>query len=923
MSSDEQSTLEIRLLGDFELRSDEQPVPAIDKGRLQSFLAYLVLHSGKPQKRSSLAFVFWPDSEEKQALTNLRNLLHGLRQALPQADCYLRADGRAITWLADSPYRLDVEKFEAALLSADRAFEASDYEAASAELSKANQLYQGDLLSKLYDEWIEPERERLRLSISKALAQLVDVQKRQGEFEAALFTAKQLLQRDPLSEASHYTLIELLALQGDRAAALKAYENCRDTLHNELDIEPGKTLQTLHQQIANDEVQPIQRRKSVLRPRAPRENRPTDTGAEPSPLARSELKRPALLAVCLASLILLFAWQAFQRQRQPTLDKSIAVLPFDNRSALEEDASLSDGVHDDLITQLSRIRDIKTISRTSVMRYRDSEKTLRAISDELGVATLLQGSVQRSGERIRINVQLIDARTDFNLWARSYTRDLTASDIFAIQSAIVADVANSLEVVLTTEEEQRIDFVPTTNIVALEAYYQGKRLSAALRNEAFDQAVERFQYAIEQDPGFANAYAALAHVYLNQIYYRGMTREEQIRRAEPLIKRALEINPELGEAYSALGTLRRYADDWTGAIDAYKRAVELSPHDAQTYYQYGNVVEWQLRRPEEALALKRKAVELDPENYGNGLILNSSLSALGRFDEARAILESVLQDDPDNAYACFDLGRLLGNAYYKLDESVFWLRKGFARDPQNPNFAREIALCYEYLSDYEEAARWLQRSIDLAPTGTDSEIFRGQIAIYLGNYEEAYAIFRQAPRNSDYYPWALYYLSVNDLEEGRYAETITRILAAQPALVDTPNQDVDETNFWMASLLAYAYKQLAQTDKADKLIRRSLALYDTMPRMGINQGGYSFNDVCVLATKGDTRTALSRLREAVDQGYYPNTLFERPELKALRDEPEFQSILAEIEAQLARQLANLREMEERGDLAPIPQAITP
>jgi TolB-like protein len=194
--------------------------------------------------------------------------------------------------------------------------------------------------------------------------------------------------------------------------------------------------------------------------------------------------------------------------RAPANDKSIAVLPFQNRSANEENASFfADGVHDELLTNLSKIGDLKVISRTSVMRFRETEQSMREIGEELGVATLLEGGVQRAGDQLRVNVQLIEARTDEHLWAESYDRELTAENIFAIQSDIALAIADALEAALSPELQEDLQRTPTTSLEAYELYLQAAQLSDHQNWESLEQALELSERAAALDPEFQQAFA--------------------------------------------------------------------------------------------------------------------------------------------------------------------------------------------------------------------------------------------------------------------------------------------------------------------------------------------------------------------------------------------------------------------------------
>ncbi|CAG0948291.1 Transcriptional regulatory protein MoaR1 [Anaerolineae bacterium] len=235
--------LQIRLLGDFRVTYGETPVTEIKTTRLQSLLCYLMLHQDAPQMRRHLAFVLWPDSVEAQSRTNLRNLLHLLRAALPHADQFLQIDGQTVQWNVQSPHWLDVAEFQHALARAD--------------LAQAVEFYRGDLLPSCYDDWILPERERLREAYLRALDELRAQNQARGDQVATLAYAQRLLHADPLREETYRHVIRLHLSNGDRAAALHTYHNCATTLARELAVEPAPVTRELYEQIVHLQAAPI------------------------------------------------------------------------------------------------------------------------------------------------------------------------------------------------------------------------------------------------------------------------------------------------------------------------------------------------------------------------------------------------------------------------------------------------------------------------------------------------------------------------------------------------------------------------------------------------------------------------------------------------------------------------------------------
>jgi DNA-binding SARP family transcriptional activator/predicted ATPase len=239
-------TLHIRLLGDFSLIYGDEPVAGINTPRLHSLLAFLVLHRDALQLRQHLAFLFWPDTSEAQARTNLRQLLHQLRHALPDADRFVSADANTVCWRPDAAFQLDVAEFERALAVADASEHANDQ---CAGLERAAQLYCADLLPSCYDDWIIPERKRLHLRYRQALTQLIDLQEARRDYAVAIRHAQHLLQDDPIDEVGYRDLMRLLALNNDRAGALRVYHTCEAVLQRELGIEPSQPTREAYERL--------------------------------------------------------------------------------------------------------------------------------------------------------------------------------------------------------------------------------------------------------------------------------------------------------------------------------------------------------------------------------------------------------------------------------------------------------------------------------------------------------------------------------------------------------------------------------------------------------------------------------------------------------------------------------------------------
>ncbi|HXZ04042.1 MAG TPA: bacterial transcriptional activator domain-containing protein, partial [Ktedonobacteraceae bacterium] len=254
--------LHIHLLDEFLLVADEEPVTTFETPRLQSLLAYLLLHRAVPQSRAHLAFLLWPDSTEQQAHTNLRKLLYLLRQTFPHADSFMRIGRRSITWEPvnqEVTWTLDVQDFERAIKQAEQAEGEQNMAAMRQALTQAVDLYRGDLLPSCYDEWILPERDRLRQTFFRALEHLIGLLEEAREEEAAISCALRLLRYDPLHEETYRHLMRLYVVQGDRTSALRIYHSCATVLERELGTVPGEATREMYQRLMQTDTSPTSR----------------------------------------------------------------------------------------------------------------------------------------------------------------------------------------------------------------------------------------------------------------------------------------------------------------------------------------------------------------------------------------------------------------------------------------------------------------------------------------------------------------------------------------------------------------------------------------------------------------------------------------------------------------------------------------
>jgi TolB-like protein/Tfp pilus assembly protein PilF/class 3 adenylate cyclase len=350
-----------------------------------------------------------------------------------------------------------------------------------------------------------------------------------------------------------------------------------------------------------------------------------------------------VLAAIIAAFVLLLRRPT--RSALAVVEKSIAVLPFENRSEDKANAYFTDGVQDEILTDLAKIADLKVISRTSVMQYKSGvAHNLREIAQQLGVANVVEGSVQRSGNRVRVNAQLVDARTDAHLWAQTYDRDL--ADVFAIQSEIAREIANALQAKLSPSEQSQMARKPTENGEAYLAFVQAHNLSRAVDDfDKLKQSEQLYERAIELDPKFALAMARYSQLesWIVHMFERTPERREK---AQTLAERALQLQPDLPEAHLARGFSYYYGDDnYDAALKEFEIARSGLPNESEVYSSIGAIQRRQGKWAESTANLE-KAVSLNPKDIWAPQNLAFNYWVLRNFDKANEAIDRALALDP-------------------------------------------------------------------------------------------------------------------------------------------------------------------------------------------------------------------------------------------------------------------------------------
>jgi pentatricopeptide repeat protein len=425
---------------------------------------------------------------------------------------------------------------------------------------------------------------------------------------------------------------------------------------------------------------------------------------EARPLTRMKLFLATAVTLAVVVAGLFAAYQIGNRRAKQPAIRSLAVLPLKNLSGDPSQQYLADGITEELIGRLAGIRDLRVISRTSVMRFANTQLSIPEIAGKLNVDAVLEGSVMRDGNRIRVHAQLIRAATDEHFWSESYDRELR--DVLAMDADVAQAVAHKVEVTITGDEHRRLAAVRSVVPEVYENYLKGQFALAKRNNKSdIEESIAYFQEAIRRDPTFAPGYLGLAkaHSILTTVFMGGVAEQERPRAIQSAQK-ALELDPELAEAHVLMASMAESLWHWTEAEGEYRRALELRPNDAATYSGLAWWLECQ-GRSVEALTARRHARELDPLAT-SGADLAWDLFYARRYDEAEQELHSVLAVRADDAYALWVLGFVL-LANHRPHDAIPELEKGLSVSDRSPGIVGLLINAYAQAGRRRDALRLL------------------------------------------------------------------------------------------------------------------------------------------------------------------------------------------------------------------------
>jgi len=525
------------------------------------------------------------------------------------------------------------------------------------------------------------------------------------------------------------------------AEDLEQYDQWQPYLHDlgECEGKHGERLRVVN--LYNNEIG-----NSALPAKCARKNIPGTTSS-----AVGNRRRYLIAAMAVGALIVVGATAFFFASRTafrgltgsggPISEKSIAVLPFQNLSDDKSNAYFTDGIQDEILTRLAKVGALKVISRSSTQKYKSVPDNLREVGKQLGVAHVLEGSVQKIANAVHVNVQLIRAATDEHLWAESYNR--TLDDVFGVEGEVANAIADQLNAKLTGAEQKAVAEKPTQNSAAYDAYLRAVAIDNAQTLETTKRAADLYAEAVRLDPQFAVAWARLA-VSRSHLYFNGIDMETNSAAAvKEAADRAISLQPELGEAWLAQGVYRyRVLRDFQGALQSYEEALRRLPNSALVLEQMAHL-DRRLGQFDAAQKHYQAASELDPRNIGILLTLADTFQTARRYDEARTVLDRALEISPGNESA-LAAKAFTFQAQGRLKEAAEVLARAPANS-ENETLTVGRALQLYFERRFDEAIAYIQQKIP-ASEANDPRIITllGQCQQLAGKNEDARATFARA-----------------------------------------------------------------------------------------------------------------------------------------------------------------------------------
>ena len=583
---------------------------------------------------------------------------------------------------------------------------------------------------------------------------------------------------------------------------------------------------------------------------------------------------------------------------QPAAENSIAVLPFVNMSEDPSGEYLGDGIAEELLNELANLTTLHVAARTSSFYFKGKNETVPAIAKQLGVRTVLEGSVRRSGDRIRITAQLINAANGFHLWSETFDREV--GDIFAIQEEIAGAITGALKVKVLSKELSRPAAVNTESFDAYDYYLLGQYHRDKRNPEALEKSIELFKQALNVDDRFALGYAALASSYLYQAYYSDLSPERVIELTNPLVEKSLELDPRLAKAHAVRASVRSLVGDYAAADVGYKKALELQPNYSAAWSSLGFSLVRQSRLEEAAEAYSRSE-SLDPLNASLQYNIGALMMLTGRYEAGLAALRKVIALAPERVgtEAAIVHWSVAYGRYEEAAQWVVWLRE---HQPDSARVAASVARIYGNLGVWDRTWEFVSRAYEKAPDKMEYIDGMGDFYFRTGDYAgfskfvaeeyekvDQFAPTRHSPTNKIRYFWH----GVAASNEGNYVQATDDLTNAAGGPAGIENLVYD--GITPIKHIAYALQQQGRNEEADELLNKCLNLATNALAQGWATPTIHYRTAQVYGLLGQSDDAIAQLRQAVDKGWKIfGDLENDPLWYRMQDDVRFQTIVAAV-----------------------------
>ncbi len=579
-------------------------------------------------------------------------------------------------------------------------------------------------------------------------------------------------------------------------------------------------------------------------------------------------------------------------------ENSIAVLPFADLSEDGSQAYFSDGIAEEILNLLTKVDGLHVAARTSSFAFRNPETDIREIGRLLNVGTVLEGSIRKSGDRIRMTAQLINVADGYHIWSESYDRKL--DDVFAIQDDVASQIASALVDSFAGLEQQPAS--RTQNFAAFEAFRTGRLHWWRRSPEELQKAISLFAQALEHDPMFAPAYAAMADSWLLLSLYGNLTNMRATERAMPMIEKALEIDPESAEAFAALGLARWQIGQRDAAESALRQAIRLNDDYIPAYLWLGGLLGDLGRLPEQSQVLQQ-AMALDPLNELLAINFATNLTRRGDYDAGKDLLQGLISLRPDSATL---LRIISGHAMNNGDLVAAWkyASQSYDLEPESPVVIETLASAWDSVGVTDKAERLLLDGLEIASENFGLRTNYFFLLLKQGRLEKAsHLLDEQFGASVDSLPEQIqqyYYFQKGmiSLVAGDRANALDLI---EQAIAEDTDQALDSKQVFYMTLASALYRDAGQAEFAEQRLASAERAVRRARINGVDDADIYYTESSINALRGNHQAALDSLQQAYERGFRGNWMLEMDvRLESLHDDPQFIAIQQQIEKDIAQ-----------------------